>query len=106
MASLEFSSGLGGSFPTGSSIQVINQIIYKLSPMGLPNRFKVIRTIDGSGASVAEGFDEMFFQYLDEEGLVGSEPNKTKRIEVRLAAPFPRDPTKRRVMVSQVYLRN
>jgi len=103
--SLEFVEGLTSSFPSNSTIQIINQVRYALKPMDATH-FKLLRTVDGGSNSVAEGLASMELIYLDREGRAGANLPDIYRVRIHLTARLSRTPGKIRSMTTEVYLRN
>ncbi|HEY5593611.1 MAG TPA: hypothetical protein VIL61_00435 [Nitrospiria bacterium] len=105
IGSLELADGLKSGFPSGITIQIINQVQYALRP-GDAAQFKLIRTVDGGGNPVAEGLASMEIIYLDREGRAATAPADIHRIRIHLTARVARTPDKIRTLESEVYLRN
>jgi type II secretory pathway pseudopilin PulG len=102
---LEFVEGLTSSFPSDSTIQIINQVQYALKPVDATH-FKLLRTVDGGSNSVAEGLASMELIYLDREGRAGAFLPDIYRVRIHLTARLSRTPRKIRSMTTEVYLRN
>ena len=102
---LELRSGLRQSFPNGSTIQVINQVVYALQSMD-QGLFKLFRTVDGGTSPVAEGLGSMDLVYFDREGRRTTDITDIERVQIHLTVPMRRTPKGLRTLSSTIWLRN
>lgn len=105
IGSLELNEGLKNTFPSESTVQVINQVRYALRPMD-STQFKLIRTVDGGSNPVAEGLTSMKLEYLNREGRTVTDVDDIHRVRIWLTARVSGSLEKVRSLADEVYLRN
>lgn len=97
---------LGRDFPAGSDLRPINRVRYELKKGDSPERFRLMRRVDGGSSTVAEGIGSLAFDYLDTEGRSEARPEAVARVDIRLSALSVGAPSGRRALESAIAIRN
>ena len=102
---LTLSQKLKFSYPRGSTLQIINQVSYRIKP-GRDGRFSLIRKVDKGASPVAEGISLLRFKYLDSMGKPVGRSKDVGRVGIQLTTRVKGENRPDHSLVSEVYLRN
>ncbi len=85
---LTLTEPVGLSFPSGSSVEVSNQVAYYAKP-DEEGTYKLMRMVDG-GASVLIGdLESLHLSYRDENGHMTQQPSQVKRVVLNIGSSRP-----------------
>lgn len=85
---LALAEPVGLAFPSGSSVEVSNQVVYYVKS-GEQGTHKLMRMVDG-GASVLIGdLEDLHLSYRDENGHVTQQPSQVKRVVLHIGSIRP-----------------
>lgn len=82
---LTLTEPVGLSFPSGSTVEVSNQVAYYVKS-GEKGTYKLMRMVDG-GASVLIGdLEDLHLSYRDENGHITQQPSQVKRVVLNIGS--------------------
>ncbi len=85
---LTLTEPVGLSFPSGSSVEVSNQVMYyaKSEEKGT---YKLMRMVDGGASVLISDLEDLHLSYRDENGHMTQQPSQVKRVVLSIGSSRP-----------------
>ena len=82
---LTLAEPVGVSFPSGSSVEVSNQVIY-YAKSGGKGTHKLMRMVDGGASVLIDDLEDLYLSYRDENGQRTQQPLQVKRVVLHIGS--------------------
>lgn len=82
---LTFAEPVGMSFPSGSSMEVRNQVAYYVKS-GEKGTYKLMRMVDGGASVLISDLESLHLSYRDENGHMTQQSSQVKRVVLNIGS--------------------
>lgn len=82
---LTFTEPVGMSFPSGSSVEVSNQVVY-YAKSAEEGTCKLMRMVDGGASVLIGNLETVHLSYRDENGQMTQQPSRVKRVVLNIGS--------------------